>query len=58
MAVGDAVEVGGGYPDTLSPIIMEVENYPDSKESHVGGGPFSTFMIVGGRVSDCVMEMV
>ena len=36
---------------TLTPAIMEVENYRMLKVTHLGGEPFSTSMIiVGGRV--------
>ena len=35
---------------TLSPILMEVENYPKSKETNNWRDPFSTSMIMGGRV--------
>ena len=36
--------------NTLSPIIMEVENHPKRKEPNIGGTHFSTSMIMGGRV--------
>ena len=37
---------------TLSPITMEVENYPNWKETNLGGTPmFHWTMIMGGRVS-------
>ena len=34
---------------TLSPIIMEAENYQKRKEANIGGIHFPTSMIMGGR---------
>ena len=41
-------------PFTLSPIIMEVENDSDLKETHLGGPHFSTSMVVGGLFTSSV----
>ena len=41
-------------PFTLSPIIMEVENDSDLKETHLGGTHFSTSMVVGGLFTSSV----